>query len=232
MNGRKEVRAGSALFVPQPGDLFFQELGEYVSTGSTPPLALLGRGRRVVEHVGMLASDANGQPGLIEAFPPRVQWLPLNVFLGRHRDHRGRPSVFVARLEEPLRHLVPAALAFVRSRIGRPLDEWYDEGDDAYYCSELIVAAFAHASGADAPVFQRAQMTFTDPDTDQVAPYWKRHFSRAAKPSPQGVPGSNPGRLSKAACLRVVHAYGQLTALPKHIAPGTAQVPMPVGSRT
>ncbi len=201
-----------ARFEPRPGDLFFQELGEHPDADDLPR-ELAGWAGRVVDHVALFAPDAFGAPGLIEAFPPRVSWCGLSVFLTRHLDGHGHPAVFVGRLRPPLQPLIPGAIDFARSRIGRPFDEWYEDGDDAYYCSELIARAFREANGGR-EVFPSAQLHFGDRGgATTVSSYWQRHFSRAGRTVPNGMVGSNPGLLSRFDQLHIVAVFGDAPVL-------------------
>ena len=182
-------------FCALPGDLFFQDLGDFPSLGAKPP-QLRGYRGASVDHVGLFAVDPARGPGIIEAYPPRVRRTPLAVFLGRHLDSAGRPTVFVSRLAEANRKLIPGAIDYALAHLGAPYDDWFEEGEDAFYCSELIAAAFAAANGRR-PVFQPAAMTFRDHNTGAVSDYWRRHFDRGHRPVPEGQPGSNPGALSR-----------------------------------
>jgi Permuted papain-like amidase enzyme, YaeF/YiiX, C92 family len=185
--------------------LFFQELGEHPAADDLAECA--GWAGRVVDHVALFAPDGDGAAGVIEAYPPRVRWTGLPVFLTRHLDGHGHPAVFVGRLRPPLQRLIPAAIDFARSRIGRPFDEWYEEGDDAYYCSELICCAFREAnSGRE--VFPSTEMRFGGGQGDTVSRYWRRHFSRAGRTIPNGLIGSNPGLLSRFDQLHIVAVFG------------------------
>ena len=177
------------------GDLFFQDLGDYPSLGEKPP-ALWGYRGASVDHVGLFVVDPASGPGIVEAYPPRVRWTPLAVFLGRHLDGAGRPTVFVSRLTATNQWLIPGAIDYALAHLGAPYDDWYEEGEEAFYCSELIAAAFTAANGRR-PVFQPAAMTFLDHSTGAVSDYWKRHFDRGHRPVPEGQPGSNPGALSR-----------------------------------
>lgn len=49
-------------------------------------------------------------------------------------------------------------------------------------------------------------MNFRD-STGQIAPYWQEHFARLGMPVPEGVPGTNPGELSKDPALVAVYSY-------------------------
>ena len=212
MTPQPDVRSETASFTPQLGDLYFQELGEFEATRQPPASSQLGRGNRVVEHAAIFVPNTDGLPGVVEAYPPRVRWTPLQAFLARHLDRKRRPSVFVARIRAESRQLIPAATEFATSRIGRPFDEWYDEGDDAYYCSELIVAAFEQAN-AGVAFFTTAPMSFAETARSSPSASWERHFARLGRPVPLGRPGSNPGSLSRSPHLQIVHAYGQLHAM-------------------
>lgn len=88
-------------------------------------------------------------------------------------------------------------------------DAVYLTGEDAYYCSELIVDSFKVASG-DENFFPEHPMSFRDPKTGEILEYWKQYYAYFGRPVPDGEPGSHPATLSLSTKLSIVHRYGHI----------------------
>ena len=196
-------------FVPQPGDLLFQDC-------DTGPLCdaiekvTTGFDGANVTHVGIVAGGAGAEPIVIEAVSAGVVRTPLKEFLARSLDAKGRPKVAVGRVTGPARELIAAALARAGELVGSPYDEVFAIDNDAYYCSELVYVIFLQANRGR-PVFMLAPMTFKDPDTGKTFPAWQEYFDKLGEPIPEDKPGINPGGISRAAAVTIIHQYGQLS---------------------
>jgi hypothetical protein len=148
-----------------------------------------------------------GTPTVIEAVFPRVCVTPVWAFLGRSLDRDGDPAAVAARLRRRYRHLIPRALRWAEAHVGVPYDEWYRPGDNALYCSELVVCAF-RAANDRVDVFREEPMSFSGGERGEVPTAWARHFARLGITVPEGVIGSGPATLWRAPALQVVHRFG------------------------
>lgn len=194
-------------FALEVGDFLFQDtdggpLADAIETVTE------GVNGACLTHVGMVARMRRGRPVIVEAIGKGVVETPLDTFLSRSTDADGRPKVLVGRLRDPYRALIPEAVAWSRRQLGRPYDSVFILGDDAYYCSELLYDAFCAANGGT-PVFELQPMTFKDPATGETFPAWADHYVKLGEPVPEGAPGLNPGGMSRAPVLEIVHAYGR-----------------------
>ncbi|MEZ4298348.1 MAG: YiiX/YebB-like N1pC/P60 family cysteine hydrolase [Polyangiaceae bacterium] len=189
------------------GDLLFQDLAGRGATAIE--VVSPGFNGAEVSHVGihLWIGTVNY---VVEAFPPEVRLTPLPVYLRRARDELDRPRVFVGRLKPEYEHLIPDAVEEALSMRGLPYDRVYLTGEDAYYCSELVVDAFKYANGG-AEVFPEHPMSFRDPATGAILDYWVSYYRYFGRPVPEGEPGSNPGELSMSDKIEVLHRYGFLT---------------------
>jgi len=196
-------------FAPKPGDLLFQDLDGGPLCDAIEAVTEGVRGAKF-SHVGIAARANDGQGIVIEAGGGGVKTTPLEQFLARSRDAKGRPKVLVGRLRPELAHLIPRALEEAAALLGKPYDKVFAVGNDSYYCSELVYEAFRRANGGR-PAFELAPMTFKDPATGATMPTWVEYYRKLNAPIPEGQPGINPGGISRSPLLRIVHAYGRPT---------------------
>ncbi len=195
----------ASRFSPQPGDLLFQDssggaLSEAIKDATT------GYANARLSHVGMVANDPNGRMVVIEAVSRGVIATDLQTFLSHANDPNGRPKVIVGRLNEPYRHLIPAAIQEATALKGKPYDKAFAIDNDAYYCSELIYEVFRRANDST-PVFQLEPMTFKSLKTGLTQPAWTEYFTKLGVDIPEGRPGTNPGAMSRSPTLTIVYSY-------------------------
>lgn len=195
-----------AAFTLQPGDLLFQDLdaGPLCDAIETVTQGVDGA---KFSHVGMVSRvDATGAT-IIEAVGAGVKETLIADFLNRSASPDGTSRVLVGRIEGSARKLIPSAINVSRSFLGRPYDTVFTMDDSAFYCSELIYESFRLANQGK-PIFDLFPMTFKDPTTNATFPAWTSYYSDLATPIPEGQPGLNPGGMSRAPFVRIVHAYG------------------------
>ncbi|MGF1638548.1 MAG: YiiX/YebB-like N1pC/P60 family cysteine hydrolase [Cyclobacteriaceae bacterium] len=188
----------------QEGDILFQDgdCGEFCEAIRKVTQGYRGRD---FTHNGLLMQE-NGAWYVIEAISIGVTKTPLDDFLYRHKDDQGQPQVVVGRLKPEFQHLIPDAILEAKSLLGKPYDFGFDFENEAYYCSELIHFAFKKANEND-NLFEPAPMTFHDPETGELFHIWKDYFDKHELSVPEGKPGLNPGGMSQAPVLEIVHDY-------------------------
>lgn len=157
-------------------------------------------------HDALARSDADWF--VLEALSAGVILTPLPDFLARSEDASGNPKVMVGRLLPAHQPLVPGAVERGLSYLGTRYDDYFEIGDDALYCSEMIYLIFATAPDGRS-IFELAPMTFRSPESGAFFPAWVQYYQRLGRPIPEGKPGINPAAISRAPVLRVIHAYGQ-----------------------
>lgn len=191
-------------YVPEVGDLLFQDLdcGPYCKSIERVTQGVYGAN---FSHIGILVLDS-GQAVVYEAVSRGVVATPLQEFLSRNINEDGRPKVIVGRLKDNYRFLIPHAIEQANQLLGSAYDDTYVDGDDRYYCSELVYEVFKRANN-EAPFFPLAPMTYIDPDTGQTFPIWKDYFTRRNTTVPEGVPGINPGAISRSPYIKIVYKY-------------------------
>lgn len=196
-------------FALEPGDLLFQDLDGGPLCEAIETVTSGWEGAHL-SHVGLVTGQVEGVYVVIEAASAGVRTVPLEHFLQRSLDRAGRPKVLVGRLKPAFRPLIPGAIRQAQSLTGKPYDKVFDVDNDAYYCSELVYCAFRAANNGT-PLFELQPMTFIDPATNATFGAWAEYFRQLGVPVPEGRPGLNPGGLSRAPVLTIVHAYGSPT---------------------
>ncbi|MFO7822830.1 MAG: YiiX/YebB-like N1pC/P60 family cysteine hydrolase [Cyclobacterium sp.] len=156
-------------------------------------------------HNGIVLKE-NGRWMVIEAIRDGVILTPLDTFLNRHLTADGNPKVHVGRLRHPYRELIPEALEYSKSLLGKPYDMAFDMSNEAYYCSELIHFSFKKANKGIG-IFKTPPMTFLDPETAEVFPVWKKHFENLSLPVPEGKPGLNPGGMTQDPVIEMIFNF-------------------------
>lgn len=127
---------------------------------------------------------------------------PLDTFLRDFRMRDGRyPEFIVKRVKgvDP-----DAAVERAKTYCGRAYDVRFLPDNEEMYCSELVQKCYLDADGR--PVFQSEPMNFKAPD-GTMPPYWERLFGRLGMDVPQGLPGTNPQKMSESACLEEVKTF-------------------------
>jgi len=193
-------------FVPESGDLLFQD-SDCGPLCDAIEKVTIGYGGANFSHVGIVAVDDNGNLVVIEAVSRGVEVTPLRTFLGRSLDTKGRPKVVVGRLKKAYHHLIAPAIEEALALKGKPYDKVFAVGDEAYYCSELVYEIFRRVND-NTPVFTLQPMTFKEPGTEHTQQTWQEYFSALGVRVPEGLPGINPGSISRSAALTIIHTYG------------------------
>lgn len=156
-------------------------------------------------HVGIVKFDKK-DVYVIEATPSDgiIQTL-LYEFIQKAEKRKGRPLIAVGRVKPEFQYIVPLAVEKAADQLGRPYDYAYDEGNDAYYCSELV--RFSYLDSLRNPIFPAVSMTFKNKETGETEAYWEKHFAGLQLEIPEGKSGTNPVDMSKSPIIDIVHKY-------------------------
>ncbi|MDD3266011.1 MAG: YiiX/YebB-like N1pC/P60 family cysteine hydrolase [Burkholderiales bacterium] len=203
-----EVSMAYDNFKLKNGDLLFQDVncGEFCDSidGVT-----YGYKNTYVSHVAMVVDTISGK--VVEAGTDGVHYIKLNDFMKASIDENGNPRVMVGRLNVKYQILIPDAIKFTESQIGKPYNATFvPANNNAFYCSELIANAFMYSDGSKT-VFPTYPMTFNDYKTKELLPLWSDYYKKLGVKVPEGVLGTNPGRMSRESnVLEIIHFYGNL----------------------
>ena len=197
--------AAIAPFVPQAGDLLFQQK-DTARIHRVISHAFRGYRCYAFNHVALCVAPDQ----VIEATSPAVRHTPVSAFLqGSSYDAQRRPRAIAFRLKPRYHGLIEGAIAHAQGLVGLPYNREFGDRKDAYYCSELIVDSFRAANGGGF-LFPETPMSFKNPETGEFFEYWVNHYRQLQKPIPEGYPGSHPSLLSLSEFLEPVHQYGDL----------------------
>ncbi len=187
------------------GDFLFQQL-------QCGPLceaieeATFGYKHYRISHVGIVV-DSAGEKYVLEAYGS-VRLTPLDDFLRRSVDSKGMPKVLVARLRRPYQSMLPQAIEYGMSLVGKPYDTVFSLSNDAYYCSELVYFMFRHAFGSD--FFHVYPMNFYSLADGHMPQVWVEYFGQMGMSVPQDSLGCNPADYSRSRYLKVLYLLGRI----------------------
>ncbi|CAK8054078.1 YiiX/YebB-like N1pC/P60 family cysteine hydrolase [Eupransor demetentiae] len=143
-------------------------------------------------HVAIVKVDADGQVTIIEASPKGgVQATDWE----NYRQNR-QEAISLYRFKEPVAR-PEAVIAKAEAKLGKPYNKSFYPDDPGYYCSELVLEAFAGQKD-----FKTIPMRFGPRGT--VLPSWQTYFDKLGKSVPNGVAGSNPNNLIEQGLLEFV----------------------------
>lgn len=156
-------------------------------------------------HVGILKREEENIYVIEAVMPDGVVKTLLCDFMQKAEKQRGKPLVAVGRLKPQYRYLLPKAIEKAEEFLTKPYDNAYEEGNQAFYCSELV--RFAFLDSLQNPIFPPLCMSFKNKETHTTEPYWKKHFAALGMEIPEGKPGTNPADMAKSSYIEIVHTY-------------------------
>ncbi|MDX5347395.1 MAG: hypothetical protein LPK19_09115 [Hymenobacteraceae bacterium] len=200
------AQKNSGTFALQQGDLLFQDLDCGPLCDAIEKVTA-GHNGSTFSHVGIVVVGSAGKVMVLEAIGDSVQQTPIEKFLARSKDTAGKPKVAVGRLTKEYQHVIPAAIKTAQMLRAKPYDNVFLIDNDAYYCSELVYLAFKDKNNNS--LFELNPMTYIDPETKQTFTPWQTYFDNLHTPVPEGLPGINPGGISRSTALKMYYPFGQ-----------------------
>lgn len=97
----------------------------------------------------------------------------------------------IYRISEEARPLIPDAIQHAKLLLGKPYNWSYVLNDSSLYCSDFVERAFRAGE-----LFQLEPMTFKNPKTGEIDPFWEAYYNKLGMEVPEGKPGCNPNGLA------------------------------------
>ena len=193
--GAPRLKTGDLIFVGRPvcydnggGETMDEAIAS--STGKEGAVNLIHVAIAEVKKDSVWIIDATLAHG--------VDRHPLDTFLKDFRFRGGEPVFIVKR---PKGVDVKAAVKRAKTYCGRAYDVRFLEGNEDLYCTELVQLCYLDKDGRQ--IFKSEPMNWLAPDGTMPA-YWERMFGYLDMPVPQGLPGTNPQRMSESDRLQPV----------------------------
>lgn len=202
----------SFAFDLQNGDILFQDTncGSFCDAIDS---VTIGYHNSYVSHAGIVI-QSNENYYVVEAISTGVVKTPLKKFLARSLDDKQNPRVMVGRLKTSYQYLIPSAIKFASAQLGKPYNSTFVPNSGiSYYCSDLIYSAFMQSESSPS-IFHKHPMSFSDAKTHKILPIWENYYKDLHAKIPQGLPGTNPGQISRESSLDIVYYYGKLRTRP------------------
>ena len=171
------VEEGDLLFAAQADDNAITQVTQGVDNLAIDHVAIM---HRIGGDTGPLYA--------LEAIPRQgVVLTPIDSLVAREQ---GANFVLGRVLGVDVGCSVRQALRYV----GLPYDDLYLPGDSAIYCSELVQMCYVDTAGRQ--IFGTIPMSFHD-RSGRILDYWTEFYRKRGMTVPEGLPGTNPGQLSR-----------------------------------
>ena len=109
-------------FKLKEGDLLFQDLDSSPLCEAIESVTS-GYNNYNISHIGFVI-NVNDELKVLEAIPPKVKLTDLDTFLFRSTDSNNNPKVFVGRLNEKFKYIIPDAVDYCLSKLDYNYDEF------------------------------------------------------------------------------------------------------------
>ena len=153
-----------------------------------------------INHVAIFHKDKKGCYA-IEAIHKGVCITPIDSFLNQNKGRSSNQQILVGRINHDSID-ISKSISNALKYIGRPYDFYFEPGDSAIYCSELVQISFVDHKGK--LLFHTIPMSFHN-DSGEISAFWRNYYSKAGMNVPEGAPGSNPGELSREKIIKMIY---------------------------
>ncbi len=126
---------------------------------------------------------------------------PIDSFLNQNKGRSSNQQILVGRINHDSIDILKS-ISNALKYIGRPYDFYFESGDSAIYCSELVQISFVDHKGK--LLFHTIPMSFHN-DSGEITAFWRNYYSKAGMNVPEGAPGSNPGELSREKIIKMLY---------------------------
>lgn len=176
----------------QQGDIIFQELNCGSLCESIAKVTPSKDGY-LFTHAGLIVKK-DGEIMVIEAIGTQVQCTRIEDFIKRTAFSK-KKGIAVARFKSSAKaKKASLAAELALNYLGVPYDNAFLPDGSALYCTELIQLVFRKVGLGNA--IKSKPMTFKDPETGKILEAWQKYYDELNLKVPEGLMGTNPGRLS------------------------------------
>ncbi len=190
-------------YQPQNGDILFQDLDCGPLCDAIKQVTA-SYGNYHFSHLGLVYKDSMDSVCVIEAIGTEVQCTPLRTFLNRSLNTQKKPKVIAMRTDFSLTQ-IDSSVIIALSQLSKPYDDYFLPNNDKWYCSELI--AYAFNTAMHETIFEQTPMTYKTAGSPDIMPVWIEYFKNLNMAVPEGIPGCNPGGMSRSNHLKLVFVY-------------------------
>ncbi len=192
----------------QEGDILFQDL-DCGDLCTAIKQVTIGIDSAEFSHIALVQKVA-GKWMVLEAISDGVKYTPLLDFFKRSIDENGNPKIWVGRIKDKYRRIIPKVKELSASYLSIPYDDSFLMDNGKYYCSELLYDIFKKAND-NTPFFDLEPMTFKDLKTKQFLKVWKEYYQKLGLPIPEGEQGINPAGISRSPKIEIVYRLGRVS---------------------
>lgn len=180
------------------GDLVFQDLDCGPLCDAIEAVTEGYKGRDF-SHVAIIIKE-NNRLRAIEAIGTEVRTISIDSLFLRTPS---KNKYLVMRLNDEYQYLSKNISKNSLEYIGKKYDDRFIMNNDSLYCSELVYEVF-NSSIKNGTIFHLQEMTYKEPGTNKFFQAWVDYYKSLNSSIPEGLPGINPGLISRSAYLHIV----------------------------
>lgn len=179
------------------GDLVFQDL-DCGPLCDAIEAVTEGYQQRDFSHVAIIIKE-NKRLRAIEAIGTEVRTISIDSLFQRTPNAN---KFLVMRLNEEYQSYCSGISKKAMQYIGKKYDDRFIMNNDSLYCSELVYEVFN--STIKTQLFNLQPMTYKEPSTNKYFEAWIDYYKSLRSFIPEGLPGINPGLISRSPYLEIV----------------------------
>lgn len=180
------------------GDLVFQDLDCGPLCDAIEAVTEGYKGRDF-SHVAIIIKEKN-RLRAIEAIGSEVRTISIDSLFLRTPS---KNKYLIMRLNDEYQYLSKNISKNSLQYIGKKYDDRFIMNNDSLYCSELVYEVF-NSSIKNETIFHLQEMTYKEPGTNKFFQAWVDYYKSLNSSIPEGLPGINPGLISRSAYLHIV----------------------------
>lgn len=180
------------------GDLVFQDLDCGPLCDAIEAVTEGYQGRDF-SHVAIIIKE-NNRLRAIEAIGSEVRSISIDSLFLRTPT---KNKYLVMRLNDDYQYLAKNISKNSLKYIGKKYDDRFIMNNDSLYCSELVYEVF-NSSIKGEQIFHLQEMTYKEPGTEKFFRAWVEYYKSLNSFIPEGLPGINPGLISRSPYLHIV----------------------------